>query len=113
MGLHSSRVDDRTDEGRLLIRVGDLTVIETRPTNWRAASTRVGSVETPGARRGLRRSAGQPRRVPQGEIHAYEVGSSAAACGRSLDDLHRWDDVPFASRLLNCCRDCLDRTRGD
>ena len=82
---------------------GDGTTPRARSrADWRAASTRVGSVET--GRRGLRGpKPGRP--VPQGVIHAYAIGDEHTACGEPLDTLHRWEDELFG-RLLNGCPRC-------
>ena len=89
---------------------GDGTTPRARSrADWRAASTRVGSVET--GRRGLRGpKPGRP--VPQGVIHAYVVGDQHTACGEPLDELHLWEDELFG-RLLNACPRCLALVRAN
>ena len=104
--------DDSLGNGQLSIRVGDVTVVLDRDdcvapeiaalVGWRACSTSVGEVPswTPDA---------APTSVPQGEIHAYQLGGETTACGLPLAPLHPWEDRPFTDGLLHRCHDCLDR----
>ncbi len=103
---------ERTADGRLVIQVDEVTIIETDTSDWAAASTGVGSIESTEPRLRLRPTPpGLP--VPQGQIHAYELGDDITACGVPLDDLHAWDDQPFSDRLMNRCEVCIARIRAD
>lgn len=112
MEIRHNRTKYRTEDDRLVIQVGDVSIIEIDTADWAAASTGVGSVEVPGPRLRSSRSA-RSLPVPQGQIHAYEVGDNVTACGEPLDELHAWDDQPFSDRLLNRCEACISRIRAD